>query len=70
MSEKIEAAFQEKGGEIDCKKCENYKFAVKELHRQRIFKFLKFIAILAFVAVLSVVFDSYMPCLFLLLLFL
>ena len=53
-----------------CKQCENYKYAITELRRQAIFKFLKFVAVLAFVAVLCVRFYSYIPCLFLILLLL
>lgn len=53
-----------------CRECDNYKFAIKELRLKRIFALLKFTVVLAFVAVLSVAFDSYIPCLFLFLLLL
>ena len=53
-----------------CEQCEHYIFLIKELRRQSIFKLIHFISILAFVAGLSVAFHSYIPCVFLLLLFL
>lgn len=53
-----------------CAECENYKFAILERRRQRIYSLVKFIAVLAFVAVLVVSFESYKPCLLLFLLLL
>ena len=54
----------------ECQQCENYRFAVVELRKQALFKTVKFVSVLAFVAVLVAILKSYTPCLFLLLLLL
>ncbi len=53
-----------------CKECEQYHFLIKEQRRRDIFRMIKFIAVLVFAGGLSVAFQSYIPCLFLLLLLL
>lgn len=53
----------------ECEKCERYISAVEKQKRsQRIYGLIKFIAILVFVAVLSIAFHSYIPWINLLLL--
>lgn len=63
-------SIQAKKATTDCQKCENYRFAIMELRRQYVFRTLRYAMIFVFVALLSIVFHSYIPCVFLLLLFL
>ena len=51
-----------------CEQCEHYIFVIKEQRRQMIIKLVKYVSILLFVAVLSIAFSSYIPCIFLFLL--
>lgn len=53
-----------------CRECDNYILALRELRRQCITKFAKYIAVLIFTGALAIAFDSYIPCLFLFLLLL
>jgi len=53
-----------------CQECENCKFAILKLREQNIARTLRYAMIFVFVAVLAIAFHSYIPCAFLLLLFL
>ena len=50
-----------------CEECKNYEFVIAEMRKRYFAKTLGYIATLAFVAVLVVSFQSYIPCAFLLL---
>lgn len=57
-------------GVTDCRNCEKCKLTILELHEQYIARTLRYAMIFTFVALLSIAFHSYIPCAFLLLLFL
>ncbi len=54
--------------EMKCEQCEVYKSVITEVRKHYAAKTLRYVSVLAFAAALSIAFQSYLPCISLLLL--